>query len=101
MRISQPPTNLPPGGKQAVVKIQVPTTLKYPNGSYQEMLVYTQKRDFACMVRREDCPKAWDRVYDVVKNKSLSGLKGYFVADIKSPEEFVVKVSELLAAQPW
>lgn len=100
-RMSQEPKNLPPGGKQVVVKVQVPPVLKNPDGSYNHFLVYTQKRDFACLVRRVDCQKAWDAVYDVIKKQSLSGLKGYFVADLKSRDEFVVKVSELLAAQPW
>ncbi|KAJ3499651.1 hypothetical protein NMY22_g19490 [Coprinellus aureogranulatus] len=101
LSIGHCPNNLPPGGKQAVVKIQIPGILKDFDGSTRPMLVYTQKRDFSCILRREDGQKEWDRVYDVVKNQTVSGLKGYFIADIKGPEKFVVKVSEPLAAQPW
>ncbi|KAF5342144.1 hypothetical protein D9611_002036 [Ephemerocybe angulata] len=100
LRNSQPPKKLPAGGKQVIVKIQIsPTPLT--SRRYVPMHVYTQKHDFACYLRREDCPEEWDRVYAVIKNRTLSGLKGYFVADIKSRDEFVVKISEPLAAQPW
>jgi hypothetical protein len=101
MRGNQAPTNLPASGKQAVVKIQIPPVLKNADGSYNDMMVYTQKRDFACMVRRRDCPKEFDRVYDVIRTKTISQLKGYFSAEIKSRDEFAVKVSEILASQPW
>lgn len=84
-----------------MVKIQIPTELKDASGVYGDMLVYTQKRDFACFLRRQEGPNSWDRLYKIIKEKSLSGLKGYFVADLKSRDEFTVKVSELLASQPW
>ncbi|KAJ3548490.1 hypothetical protein NMY22_g1242 [Coprinellus aureogranulatus] len=101
MRANQAPSNMPAGGKRAVVKIQIPPILKRPDGSYNDMMVYTQKRDFSCMVRRHDCPQEFDRVYDVIKNKTPTGLKGYFVAEIRSREEFAVKITDVLASQPW
>lgn len=101
MRANQAPSNIPADGKRAVVKVQIPPVLKNPDGSYNDIMVYTQKRDFSCMVRRRDCPQEFDRVYDVIKNKTLSKLKGYFVAEIQSRDEFSVKISEVLAAQPW
>lgn len=101
MRTNQAPSKIPAGGKRTVVKIQVPPVLRNEDGSYNNLMVYTQKRDFSCMVRRQDCPKEFDRVYEVIKNKTISGLKGYFSAEIQSRDEFAVKVSEVLASQPW
>ena len=95
------PANFPPGGKQAIVKIQVPATLKDLDGNYRPMLVYTQKRDFSCTLQREDGQKEWDTLYDVVRKQTVSALKGYFIVDIKSRDKLVVKVSEPLATQPW
>jgi hypothetical protein len=53
------------------------------------------------MVRRCDCPREFDRVYDVIRTQTISQLKGYFSVEIKSRDEFAVKVSEVLASQPW
>jgi hypothetical protein len=95
------PANLPPSGKQAIVKIHVPPILKDPGGNCRPMLVYTQKRDFSCILQREDGQREWDRLSDVIRKQTVSALKGYFIVDIKSRDKLVVKVSEPLATQPW
>ena len=84
-----------------MVKIQVSPFATRPDGSFTPMRVYTQKRDLVCDIRRNDCPDAFDRIFNVIKNQTISGLKGYFVADLISQGELVVKVSEPLAAQSW
>ncbi|KAI0055710.1 hypothetical protein BV25DRAFT_1873051 [Artomyces pyxidatus] len=58
-------------------------------------------KDFACHIERGDAPEAYDRVYDIVREKGLSGLTGYFAAELKSADELVVKVDEILAVQPF
>jgi hypothetical protein len=65
------------------------------------MLVYTKKRDFMCQVRRIDNPKAFDSLESVVRSKGVSGLKAYFSATLNSEDELVVKISEVLAEQPF
>ncbi|TEB11612.1 hypothetical protein FA13DRAFT_1722032 [Coprinellus micaceus] len=90
MRGNQAPTNLPASGKQAVVKIQIPPVLKNPDGSYNDMMVYTAETGLRL-----------HGFYDVIRTKTISQLKGYFSAEIKSRDEFAVKVSEVLASQPW
>jgi hypothetical protein len=64
------------------------------------MLVYTQKRDFSCILQREDGQREWDRLCDVIWKQTVSALKGYFILDIKRRDKLVVKVSEPLATQP-
>jgi hypothetical protein len=101
LRGSHIPKDLPPGGKPIVVKIQVSPFATRPDGSFAPMRVYTQKRDLVCDIRRSDCPDAFDCIFNVIKNQTISGLKGYFVADLVSQGELIVKVSEPLAAQSW
>ncbi|RXW17626.1 hypothetical protein EST38_g8232 [Candolleomyces aberdarensis] len=101
LRGSHIPKGIPPGGKPVVVKIQVSPFATRPDGSFAPMRVYTQKRDLVCDIRRDDCPDAFDRIFNIIKNQTISGLKGYFVADLVNQAELVVKVSEPLAAQSW
>ncbi|KAA1475903.1 ankyrin [Dentipellis sp. KUC8613] len=93
--------------KSVIVKIQVPyalgASLEYQRSSFSSMplLVYTKKRDFVCQIRREDDAAAYDRVTRIVKEKGVGSAKGYFAAELKSVDELVVKIGELLAEQPF
>ncbi|KAI0041539.1 hypothetical protein FA95DRAFT_1501350, partial [Auriscalpium vulgare] len=83
--------------KSVVVKIQVPM-------GNAPFLIYTKRRDFVCHTARQANPAAYDRVAELVKAKGAGGMggwKGYFAAELKSADELVVKVSELLADQPF
>ncbi|KAI0309823.1 hypothetical protein OF83DRAFT_1279001 [Amylostereum chailletii] len=82
--------------KSVVIKIQIPQ-----GGSQGPFLIYTKKRDFVCHAVRHDIPDAYDRVAHVVRTKGVGGLKGYFAAELRGADELVVKVSELLAEQPF
>jgi hypothetical protein len=67
-----------------------------------KILVYNRSRDFVCTVTASDQPKVYARLEAVVREKgSLGGLKGYFVAELESPERLRIKVGEILADQPW
>ena len=65
------------------------------------MYIYNKKRDVICNVVRADSPTAYDEVMKAIRTKSATGLKGYFSAVLQSQDELVVKVSEVLAEQPW
>ncbi|KAI0041535.1 ankyrin [Auriscalpium vulgare] len=84
--------------KSVIVKIQI-------SAADSPFLIYTKKRDFLCYARREDDPAAYERVVAAMKAKGVSGpggtWKGYFAAELKSADQLVVKVSELLADQPF
>jgi hypothetical protein len=82
--------------KSLVIKVQVPLSPVSPG-----MLVYTKKRDFVCSIRPQDNRESYDRLVDVVKMKGVGGLKAYFVADLRSKDELVVKISDVLAEQPF
>lgn len=86
--------------KHVVVKIQVPDEPTFsPDGN---MLVYTKKKtEFICLVRRRENVKAYDRLYQVIKEKGVTGLKAYFSATIYSKDKLEVKISEVLAPQPF
>ncbi|KAI0058248.1 ankyrin [Artomyces pyxidatus] len=91
--------------KNVIVKIQVPWERSLDaaalNALQGPLLVYTKKRDFVCQIFREHAPAAYDRVCRVVRSKCVGGAKGYFAAELKSAEELVVKVGEILAEQPF
>ncbi|THH14313.1 hypothetical protein EW146_g6000 [Bondarzewia mesenterica] len=102
-RASEQPTSYP---KSIVIKVQVPYD---PNPSVAHilplsrapLLVYTKKRDFVCHVTHEDNATGYDHIAEVVRSKGVGGAKAYFAAELKSADELVVKVSELLAEQPF
>ena len=94
--------------KQAVIKVQIP--FAGPDASPKEQadaertgscLVYTKKRDFVCQFRPTDNRKAWNSLIKAIKTKGVGGLKAYFAADIRSKDEIVVKISEVLAEQSF
>jgi hypothetical protein len=101
MRAAHTPKGLDREAKTLVVKVQVPYTGNSKIRSTGELLLYTKKRDFACTIRRSDGPEEYDRISQVVRTKGVGGAKAYFAAELESKDKLVVKVSEVLAEQPW
>lgn len=95
-RAAHIPKGIADESKNIIVKIQVPMT-QHTNS----LLIYTKKRDFVCHVRRGDCPQEYDKVMKVVKAKGAGGAKAYFAAELRSKDELVVKISQVLAEQPF
>lgn len=100
-----------PGYKKArgiIVKVQVPFAMLPDRSglgpaarSTGDLMVYTEKRDFICTIRRIDTPTEYDLISKVVREKGIGGAKAYFPAELRSKSELVVKTSDVLAAQPW
>lgn len=104
-RAAHVPPNMHPGSsKSIIIKVQVPfggDVPLTPAQSIGELLIYTKKRDFVCQIRRMDRPADYDRIASVVRTKGVGGAKAYFAAELMSKDELVVKVSEVLAEQPF
>ncbi|KAJ7485156.1 ankyrin [Mycena galericulata] len=100
-RAAHTPKNLDRESKTLIIKVQVPYTGNPQIRSTGDLLLYTKKRDFACTIRRSDAPAEYDRISEVVRTKGVGGAKAYFAAELESKEKLVVKVSEVLAEQPW
>ncbi|KZV63781.1 hypothetical protein PENSPDRAFT_657035 [Peniophora sp. CONT] len=88
--------------KSLLVKIQVPysgspTNAAVPGGNF---MVYSKGRDFVAQIRREDAPAGYDQMFEVISTKGPGGAKGYFLAELKSATELVVK-TQILAEQPF
>lgn len=102
-RISHVP-NLPQP-KSIIIKAQSPVSIvnhgPSPSTDARDILVYTKKRDFACHIRREDNLTGYDRLSEVIKTQGAGGLKAYFAAELRSKDELIVKVGEVLADQPF
>lgn len=79
--------------KSMVIKVQVPL-----DPGFGDLLIYTKKRDFFCQIRRVDKPAEYGQV---VRDQGVGGVKAYFNAELVNRDELVVKVSEILATQPW
>ncbi|KAG6377918.1 hypothetical protein JVT61DRAFT_14707 [Boletus reticuloceps] len=90
--------------KSMVIKIQVPVDL-FTNSPIQSALgglfIYNKKRDFVCTVTRASNPTAYDAIVQIVRSRGVGGAKAYFAAELKNPDELVVKTSEVLAEQPF
>ena len=90
--------------KCMVIKVQVPVSLvtNTPVDSALGLLfIYNKKRDFVCTVSRASNPDAYDAVVQIVRSRGVGGAKAYFAAELKNPDELVVKTSEVLAEQPF
>ncbi len=94
----KPNTYSPSQPKSLIIKVQVPMSGGIPT---QPLMVYTKKRDFVCMIRKNDNEAGYRRICDVIRTKGVSGLKAYFAAELKTKNELVVKVGEVLAEQPF
>jgi len=83
--------------KKKIIKVQVPAI----PGSNGHLMVYDAKRELLCYILRGDAPAAYDRLTEVVQSKGTFGLKAYLVAELKSKDELVIKIDEVLAEQPF
>lgn len=93
-----------PKEKALIVKVQVPYDVYASSphvGGNGDLMVYTQKRNFVSRIRRQDCPDGYDKISHVVRTKGVGGAKAYFAAELKTKNELVVKISEVLAEQPF
>lgn len=95
----RPGTQVPSSGnRRMIVKIQVPVS------STTGLLIYNRQRDFTCITHRNTGPEAYDTVTQIVRSKGVGGTNGhkaYFAAELRGRDELVVKVSEVLAEQPF
>ncbi|THH30139.1 hypothetical protein EUX98_g4036 [Antrodiella citrinella] len=88
--------------KSVVIKVQVPYAgYGMPSNSTADLLVYTKKRDFVCTINIQNNKDGYKKISQVVRDKGVGGAKAYFAAELKSANELVVKVDEVLAAQPF
>jgi len=83
--------------KKKIIKVQLPAA----PGSNSPMVVYDAKRELFCYILRGDTPAAYDRLAELVRSKGTFGLKAYLVAELKSKDELVIKMDEVLAEQPF
>jgi len=102
-RFAHVPKGLSSESKNLVIKVQVPfDPSKGTAGvSHGDLLIYSKKRDLVCAIRRSDNPTAYDGISHVIRSKGVGGAKAYFAAELKSKDELVVKISEVLAEQPF
>lgn len=90
--------------KNMVIKVQVPVDLltnSPVNSALGALFVYNKRRDFVCTVSRSSCPDAYDAIMRIVRSRGVGGAKAYFAAELKNPDKLVVKISEVLAEQPF
>ena len=83
--------------KKKIIKVQIPT-IPIPDAP---IMVYDAKRELLCYLSRNDTPAAFDRLTELVRSKGTFGLKAYLAADLRSKEELVIKIDEVLAEQPF
>jgi hypothetical protein len=102
-RSAHVPKGLSSESKKLVIKVQVPYNMltNKPQAGSETLFIYSKERDFVCRVNREDGPAAYDRITRVIQSKGVGGAKAYFAAELKSKDELVVKISEVLAEQPF
>ncbi|KAF8434299.1 ankyrin [Boletus edulis BED1] len=91
--------------KRMVIKIQIPFEFRnnppIDPSAPLSLFIYNKKRNFVCTVLRASDPDAYDTVAQVVQSRGVGGAKAYFAAELKNPDELVVKISEVLAEQPF
>ncbi|KAG8215377.1 ankyrin repeat-containing domain protein [Butyriboletus roseoflavus] len=100
----RPSKNAEAESKSMVIKVQVPFSLVTSspvNSAHGSIFIYDERRDFVCTVSRASNPDAYDAVTQVVRSRGVGGAKAYFAAELKNPDELVVKISEVLAEQPF
>ncbi|KAI0070236.1 hypothetical protein K474DRAFT_1654087 [Panus rudis PR-1116 ss-1] len=97
---SQVPSSFP---KSLTIKVQVPYggPGMSTHNSKADLLIYNKKRDFVCTVQYATNPKAYTKISQVVRSKGVGGAKAYFVAELKSKDELIVKIDDVLAEQPF
>ncbi|KAG9310831.1 ankyrin repeat-containing domain protein [Chiua virens] len=90
--------------KSMVIKVQVPVDLLTNSAltsGHGSLFIYNKKRNFVCTVERAANPDAYDAIMQIVRSRGVGGVKAYFAAELKNPNELVVKISEVLAEQPF
>ena len=98
-RTSHIPTKFP---KSAIIKVQVPLGVNgLAHNSKDDILIYTKKRDFVCVIRCQDNPSGYDRISRTVRTKGVGGAKAYFAAELKDKNTLIVKIGDVLAEQPF
>ncbi|KAF8964579.1 ankyrin repeat-containing domain protein [Flammula alnicola] len=102
-RSAHTPKRIDSESKNLVIKVQVPYDMvtNKPTPGAGPFFVYTKKRDFVCQIHRHDGPTAYDQLAQVIVAKGVGGSKAYFAAELKSKDELTVKISEVLAEQPF
>ncbi|KAK0446562.1 uncharacterized protein EV420DRAFT_1483997 [Desarmillaria tabescens] len=104
-RFAHTPKNLSADSpKSIVIKVQVPFDAFSSRPNIRpdgDLLVYTKKRDFVCTIRRGDAPEEYDRISQVVRTRGVGGAKAYFAAELRGKTALIVKISEVLAEQPF
>jgi hypothetical protein len=83
--------------KKKIIKVQLPAE----PGSNSPMMVFDAKRELLCYISRGGAPAAYDRLTGLIQSKGTFGLKAYLVAELKSKDELVIKIDEVLAEQPF
>jgi len=88
--------------KSLVIKIDLVWPHDNNDPKFQDMtlIAYTKKRDFACAIRRKHNRSAMNRIIKMMKGQG-SEKALYLAAELRSKYELVLKVSEVLAAQPF
>ena len=66
-----------------------------------EILVYSKGKKFLCTLKRQDGPPAYQELDDTIKKKGLMGKEAYFIVELLEDGRLAIKVSEVLALQPW
>ncbi|KZT67860.1 hypothetical protein DAEQUDRAFT_672474 [Daedalea quercina L-15889] len=87
--------------KAMVIKAQVPYTGSAPTMRSGPMVVYDKKRELVCVLEASGNEDAYMRIATTVWTKGVGGAKAYFPAELKSKDELVIKVGEVLAEQPF
>lgn len=87
--------------KAMVIKVQVPHTGRAPTLGDGSMLVYDKKRELVCMLEARENPETYMRIAKTIWEKGVGSAKAYFPAELKSKDELVIKVGEVLAEQPF
>lgn len=100
-RAAHAPRVRPGQPKAMVVKVQVPWTGRAPTMGSGSMLVYDKKRELVCTLEAHDNADAYMRIAKTVWEKGVGGAKAYFPAELKSKDELVIKIGEVLAEQPF
>jgi len=100
-RSTHAPRLRPGEPKAMVIKVQVPHTGTAPTMQDGTMLVYDKKREFVCMLEAAGNEAAYMRIAQTVWTRGVGGAKAYFPAELRSKDELVIKVGEVLAEQPF
>lgn len=92
------PGNLITSGTNIILRVQLDTS---------SIIAFDRRRNFVCKIRKEDNSRQYAELAEAVGKKGvppvpgLPGVKAYFLADLKNPNELVIKLDNVLAEQPF